>query len=259
MTEKPSSFGSVKCPVCATPIIDKPVKCDRCETPHHTDCWTYAEGCAIFGCRNNFISKYTENDWCELKNSTQILFGCYSFSIWNSLFAALLTLAFFLVSMATLVFYPSSLPKLFYFSLFLIPATLFYYSVSYLIYIVRIGSTNRSISKLLGKNLSPPDKANIELTNRVELPIRLRFLSHYIDSYNHLIDAAFTISCRLLLVLNLMIIFIKPIRGYPKIMMLLVFLLFFAFLFFGALETTKRGLNRYSILQNQFIASFKRK
>ena len=25
--------------------------CERCETPHHADCWDYAGGCALFGCR----------------------------------------------------------------------------------------------------------------------------------------------------------------------------------------------------------------
>jgi hypothetical protein len=32
---------------------DSEVKiCNICNIPHHKDCWEYAEGCAIFGCKN---------------------------------------------------------------------------------------------------------------------------------------------------------------------------------------------------------------
>lgn len=39
-----------RCPVCACTIEEDPVTCPRCATPHHRECWDYAEGCAIFGC-----------------------------------------------------------------------------------------------------------------------------------------------------------------------------------------------------------------
>jgi hypothetical protein len=38
------------CPVCANPILDQGTHCNRCETPHHPDCWTYNEGCGIYAC-----------------------------------------------------------------------------------------------------------------------------------------------------------------------------------------------------------------
>lgn len=40
-----------RCPVCGTRISDKPTWCERCETPYHADCFAFAEGCAIYGCR----------------------------------------------------------------------------------------------------------------------------------------------------------------------------------------------------------------
>ena len=39
-----------RCPVCACPVGTESKRCPQCDTPHHTDCWQYAEGCAIYGC-----------------------------------------------------------------------------------------------------------------------------------------------------------------------------------------------------------------
>jgi len=54
MTE-PASSSKVervsRCPVCGTDVIEQPKTCPRCATPHHRECWDYAGGCAIFGCR----------------------------------------------------------------------------------------------------------------------------------------------------------------------------------------------------------------
>lgn len=38
------------CPVCANPLGHEAHRCPRCATPHHSDCWTYYGGCAIYGC-----------------------------------------------------------------------------------------------------------------------------------------------------------------------------------------------------------------
>ena len=58
------ALGSPRCPVCATAFTiradceeghrsceDCVVTCERCETLHHKECWDYAGGCALFGCR----------------------------------------------------------------------------------------------------------------------------------------------------------------------------------------------------------------
>jgi hypothetical protein len=51
--------GDSACPVCACSIAhdEAQVACEHCSTPHHDDCWEYAGGCAIFGCRKNAIQK----------------------------------------------------------------------------------------------------------------------------------------------------------------------------------------------------------
>ncbi len=41
----------VKCPVCSTAILGRVKYCECCETPHHSECWDYCEGCAVFGCQ----------------------------------------------------------------------------------------------------------------------------------------------------------------------------------------------------------------
>ncbi|HKS16459.1 MAG TPA: RING finger protein [Planctomycetota bacterium] len=40
-----------KCQVCSHPITaDSRVRCRRCRTPHHPDCWEFNGGCATFAC-----------------------------------------------------------------------------------------------------------------------------------------------------------------------------------------------------------------
>jgi len=48
-----ASFEGVSCPVCGEGLPGAPVACPRCETPHHAECWEFAEGCAIYGCKEN--------------------------------------------------------------------------------------------------------------------------------------------------------------------------------------------------------------
>lgn len=38
------------CPVCGDNLEGKVVYCRQCQMPHHADCWTYSQGCAIYGC-----------------------------------------------------------------------------------------------------------------------------------------------------------------------------------------------------------------
>jgi hypothetical protein len=52
------------CPICACTVTDdeKQHICETCGTPHHMDCWEYAGGCAIFGCRKGIIRQTTGVD-----------------------------------------------------------------------------------------------------------------------------------------------------------------------------------------------------
>ncbi len=49
-----SSFAAseteVVCQICGEPITEEPVRCRRCKTPHHEDCWQYFGGCSTFAC-----------------------------------------------------------------------------------------------------------------------------------------------------------------------------------------------------------------
>jgi hypothetical protein len=38
------------CPICTTPLRDPIVRCKRCSSPHHQDCWQYLGRCATYGC-----------------------------------------------------------------------------------------------------------------------------------------------------------------------------------------------------------------
>lgn len=39
-----------RCPTCGEPAEEPLVRCRRCATPQHANCWTYLGGCAMFGC-----------------------------------------------------------------------------------------------------------------------------------------------------------------------------------------------------------------
>lgn len=45
-----TSSRSAHCPVCATEVATSPRYCERCGTPHHEECWSWAGGCAIYAC-----------------------------------------------------------------------------------------------------------------------------------------------------------------------------------------------------------------
>lgn len=47
----PVSLPGVHCPVCGDPEDAQPVACPRCAVRYHKECWEYAGGCAIYGCR----------------------------------------------------------------------------------------------------------------------------------------------------------------------------------------------------------------
>ena len=38
------------CPVCAVAISGESVRCSRCDSHHHLECWEYNGSCATFGC-----------------------------------------------------------------------------------------------------------------------------------------------------------------------------------------------------------------
>ena len=39
------------CPVCAVPMESTVVRCDKCGTPHHEECWTYVGQCSTYACK----------------------------------------------------------------------------------------------------------------------------------------------------------------------------------------------------------------
>lgn len=42
--------ATVRCLVCGEGFGAPPVRCPRCQAPHHADCWEYVPGCARFAC-----------------------------------------------------------------------------------------------------------------------------------------------------------------------------------------------------------------
>ncbi|MBM3998389.1 MAG: hypothetical protein FJ297_02405 [Planctomycetes bacterium] len=42
--------GVIDCQICGQPIASDLVRCRRCGTPHHRECWEYNGACSVFGC-----------------------------------------------------------------------------------------------------------------------------------------------------------------------------------------------------------------
>ncbi|HLY75086.1 MAG TPA: RING finger protein [Planctomycetota bacterium] len=45
-----STIDGGACLICGSPLERRIVRCARCRTPHHLDCWKYNGRCSIFGC-----------------------------------------------------------------------------------------------------------------------------------------------------------------------------------------------------------------
>jgi tetratricopeptide (TPR) repeat protein len=52
----PSQAGAARCPVCGDGVDGPRACCPRCETPHHSECWNFNEGCALFGCKAALVA-----------------------------------------------------------------------------------------------------------------------------------------------------------------------------------------------------------
>jgi hypothetical protein len=48
--DEPQLMEDARCGVCGEGLTHEIVVCQRCNTPHHRDCWRYAGGCATYGC-----------------------------------------------------------------------------------------------------------------------------------------------------------------------------------------------------------------
>lgn len=42
--------SAARCPVCRTGLEGAVIRCDRCDVPHHEDCWSYLGHCSVYGC-----------------------------------------------------------------------------------------------------------------------------------------------------------------------------------------------------------------
>lgn len=50
-------YTEANCPVCGEGLSGSIVRCTHCHTPHHSDCWHYFGGCALFGCGHSRKAK----------------------------------------------------------------------------------------------------------------------------------------------------------------------------------------------------------
>jgi hypothetical protein len=55
VVETGSSLAGV-CQVCGAELGGKLVRCSRCSTPHHADCWEYAGVCSTYGCGGTSVA-----------------------------------------------------------------------------------------------------------------------------------------------------------------------------------------------------------
>jgi hypothetical protein len=51
------ALENVICKVCGEEIVSDMVYCQRCKTPHHGECWSYAGACSVYGCQEKSYSR----------------------------------------------------------------------------------------------------------------------------------------------------------------------------------------------------------
>ena len=39
-----------RCPICTSALKEPLIRCSRCRSPHHRECWEYLGYCATYGC-----------------------------------------------------------------------------------------------------------------------------------------------------------------------------------------------------------------
>mgnify|MGYP001552141659 CR=1 FL=1 len=92
-----------KCPVCSTPIGSDHIECEQCLTPHHSDCWAYIGGCAVFACGKAIEQKntLTDEETQKLRADTERWIKWHICYVWS----------FFVLSIALLLLFPSLMAR----------------------------------------------------------------------------------------------------------------------------------------------------
>ena len=253
----------IHCPVCATVIKNEPRLCERCETPHHHDCWEYAGGCALFGCRpgkraliNNDTAALVAsmNKWMWAYRAYTKCFVatcfCLSFMFLNGMltffmnvimgfdwaaFGFLVTLMTILHSLVFLVWFVSAMGM----AIFIVPAIL----------------ARRRVNSILHTNLQNTGVMTRGVLDRLELKGVSGVLLSWLTPYKSILDKFVIVGGVTMPLFVGGFIFM----GHFGVIYAGVFPLFLAFCFLVAwpLRAVCERLAYFSTVQNRAAASFK--
>ena len=260
-----SDVDTIKCPVCASQIDGEVHACERCDTPHHVDCWEYAGGCAIFGCVPSEIvrTKGQELDLSALQRSTGKLISFYRVSSVIYVLASSFFLSFPIVSLLALKYISVTNDVAVLDKAVLLFFTILEKSWSVVVALVIVGVIAKSyyhytVRADLNCAVEPQIKAPVAVLNQVSpspFQQKTQSILKLIIKCSHFLSIPAFIVLGGLLVWNL--VGTVEYFGYTAIYAL--FLLYFTMLVLNPIQTAHDNLLYLNSLENRFAESFKEK
>ena len=256
------SVAQIHCPVCATVIKEEPRLCERCETPHHQDCWDYAGGCALFGCRpgKRAIVRNESVDLIASMNKWMWAYRAYSKCF--TMTACTLSLVYLLgVSMVLISgFFPTNFLAL---SLLFILSTVhsflflawFISAMGMAVFIVPALLARRRVNAILQCNLQSTGVMTRGVLDRLDVKGMSGRLLSCFAPYKRYLDALVIAAWVIFILFIPTFIFLRPVNLITKA----IIPLFVSSVFFVVwpLSAVCERLAYFSTVQNRAAASFK--
>lgn len=258
----PGPVEMPRCPVCACSIDEEPVICPRCATPHHRECWDYAEGCAIFGCDSRgwkdraldlgafdaMLSRTRQ--WSRLFRYQWIAFALAAAAIVVTLCGATLPHQVYwrLAKISHIASWLSYFGRPF----MVLGSILCQLSVvSYLVLLIPAWSSRRELEERLGSSLVAPREGSRALLDRVQTPPMARLLGWVMGACS---TVAILFSLGLLWVHFTVPAQLQLVSGLGEILTLLLLGIAFPL---GATIASRMRLAYVQTVQNRVQASLK--
>ena len=256
------SVAQIHCPVCATIIKEEPRLCERCETPHHQDCWDYAGGCALFGCRpgKRALVRNESVDLVASMNKWMWAYRAYT----KCFTMTALTLSLVYLFSISIIFISGFFPTNFFaLSLQLVLSTVhsflclawFISAMGMAVFIVPALLARRKVNAILQCNLHTSGIVTRGVLDRLDVKGMSGILLSFFAPYKKYLDALVIAAWVLFLIFIPIFIFMGPVNFVTKA----VIPLFVSSVFFVVwpLSAVCERLAYFSTVQNRAAASFK--
>lgn len=250
------------CPVCSTTITGETHTCTRCNTPHHKDCWEYAKGCAIYGCKvlpKNQTSLSSQFE--QLDNATDSWLNSYRYFVRNVLNVAKV-LSISLVCLPGFYFFTKIYRNELAFKVLLSTAVVCFFSqfIFYIIYffaVCRMLPHQRQVRHLLTNNLLKETDTTNNLIAKVALPSDLTMAAGCLEVLGSALNYGLILSILAVPTFEILILHNTPFgpRYVVDLCMVGLYVSFMAVPIFGSLLVARSHLRTFKTIQKEILAN----